>query len=376
MRILLVHFGELGYLGGVDVVIEKLAEAFAQRGFASGIVEMAPKGKPRRTLPSGVPVWTVTASTLPKLRRPRSWASFVRAAMQFRKILREFCPNIVHVHFPTSQCLPVVGAASLPHRWKLVATVHNSDIRVVPFREPAFKVWQRRLFNRADALTAVSQSLLNDTVELYDGIQSKFFVVHNGIGPKWFRLPLQSATKENYVLFVGRLDYVKGVDILLTAWKEIVSRIPSTELWIVGDGPERKKLETVARTLGASSNVRFLGPKAQDELPDLYRNARVVVLPSRREGLPLSLLEAGACGSICVGTRIPGIPEIIENGTTGFVIQPESPKELATAVLQSLQLSPDHVKQMRQAARDRIASEFSEERMIERYLRIFQATLE
>ncbi len=375
MRILLFYFAELGGLGGVEVAVVKLSEALAGQGLSSAIVEIAREWKPRRVLPCGTPVWGVAAPSSPTPRRPRSWASFVRSALQLQKILNDFRPDIVHVHYPIAQCYPVVGVSALPHSWKLIVTVHNSDIRVSPFEAPAIRVWQHRLFGRADALTAVSQSLLDDASELYDNFRPKARVIHNGVGPQWFQLPLQPDGKADYVLFVGRLHPVKGVDILLAAWKAISFQFPKTELWIAGDGSERQNLEVLASSLDISSDVRFLGPKTADELPRLYRDARTVVLPSRREGLPISLLEAGACGAICIGTRTPGIPEIIEDGVTGYLVQTESPEELARALARSLQLSSEESSQMRHAARARIARDFSEGQMIKNYMGLYKAML-
>jgi glycosyltransferase involved in cell wall biosynthesis len=373
MRVLLFHFAELGGLGGVEVAVATLAEALNLRGWSSAIAEIAPEGKPPRVLPNNIPVWSVAASSYPKLMRPRSWASFLRSTLQFRRVLQEFHPDIVHVHYPVAQCLPVVGLASFPRNWKLIVTVHNSDIRVSPVEAPEIAPWQRRLFEHADAITAVSQSLLDDASNKYEVFRSKAQVIHNGVGSKWFQLPLDSKPDADYVLFVGRLHPIKGVDILLHAWKSVSSAFPNTELWIAGDGPDRQSLEAVAATLNLSSPVRFIGRKSENELPLLYRNAKALVLPSRREGLPITLLEAGACGSICIGSRTPGIPEIIEDGVTGYVVSPESPEELAAALLTTLQLSPSQIAQKQKDARNRIASQFSEARMIDSYMSLYES---
>jgi glycosyltransferase involved in cell wall biosynthesis len=238
---------------------------------------------------------------------------------------------------------------------------------------PEIAPWQRRLFEHADAITAVSQSLLDDASNMYEVFRSKAQVIHNGVGPKWFQLPLDSKPDADYVLFVGRLHPIKGVDILLNAWKSVSSIFPSTELWIAGDGPDHQSLEALAASLNLSSHVRFIGRKSENELPLLYRNSKALVLPSRREGLPITLLEAAACGAICIGSRTPGIPEIIEDGVTGYVVSQESPDELAGAILKTLQLSPSQTAQKQKDARDRIATQFSEERMIDHYMSLYES---
>jgi glycosyltransferase involved in cell wall biosynthesis len=373
-KILLFYFCELGGLGGVEVAVRLLAGAFTERGRPSGIVELTEQWKPQRLLPSGIPVWGVSAPSYTTMTRPRSWASFLRSSWQFSRVIREFAPDIVHVHYPLSQALPVIGAQAIPHRWRLVVTVHNSDIRVSPFQEPRIRPWQARLFERADAVTAVSESLLSDATELYPCIQGKGHVIYNGVGSTWFRKPAADSSAEGkYVLFVGRLNEVKGVDILLQAWKQVCARFPAVQLWFAGDGPELENLQAGAKESGIVSNVRFLGRTNQTDLPDLYRKAEVVVLPSRREGLPFTLLEAGACGAITIGTKIPGIPEIIQDGVTGLLVETESSGDLASAISQILEMPAEQRYRMKEAAYKNVTENFSEETMISSYFKVFDS---
>lgn len=377
MKILLFHFMEMGDLGGVDVMISLLAHRFKESGHPTGIAELTKGLQRERRLPDGTHVWGVTVPSYPTLRRPRSWASFARTTAHFMSVIREFEPDVVHVHYPASQSLPVIGAHSLPHQWRLVVTVHNSDIRVAPHRDPDVRPWQKRLFERADAVTAVNQALLDDAVALFPTIASKGHVVLNGVGADWFQpLPERengAHVHEPYVLFAGRLHHVKGVDVLLNAWERVRRHAPDVRLLLAGEGPERSSLESLTENLGIRDSVLFLGRKEQKELCQLYANARAVVLPSRREGLPLALLEASAAGAICIGTRIPGIPEIIEDRVTGYLIAPESPDELSIAIRQALDLNVAARKQMQTAAQETIRNRFSEQQMVNNYLQLFQS---
>jgi L-malate glycosyltransferase len=376
MRILLFYFAELGGLGGVEVVVLNLARLFTERGHPTGIVELAPERKPKRVLQGEIPVWSVIAPSYPSIRRPRSWAALARATLQFQEVVTEFNPDLVNVHFPLAQSIPTVGAHFLPHRWRLVVTVHNSDIRVAPFDIPPIRVWQAHLFSRADWVTAVSHPLLEDTERLYPGLSAKAEVIYNWVGSAWFQpIPQPSDGERKFVLFVGRFHEVKGVDLLLRAWQSLAPHYPAVDLWLAGDGEDRRGLEQLARELGILGRVNFLGRKQQDELPQLYRSAQVVVLPSRREGLPLTLLEAGACGAVCVGTRIPGIPEILNDGTTGFLADPESPDSLVLAISRALDASPANASRMREQARRNVRQNFSEDKAIARYLDRFGALL-
>lgn len=373
MRILLFHFAELGGLGGVDVVVSTLARQFRQAGHEAGIIEIGKSFQPKSFTLDGTPVWRVIAPSEPTIRRPRSWASFVRTTAQFMSVVHEFHPDVVNVHFPLSQCLPIVGAHWLPHRWRLVVTLHNSDIRVAPFKDPAIVPWQDRIFDRADAVTAVNRALLEDAIALYPSIRSVGKVITNGVGEQWFRPLVGSANERGYVFFAGRLAHVKGVDILLKAWSHVHPDFPKTDLLLAGDGEDRESLKSLACELGIEDSVQFLGRKNHEELAGLYQHAQAVVLPSRREGLPLSLLEAGAAGAICIGSRTPGIPEIIQDGTTGYLTDTESVEDLSAGIKKALSLSASAQTQMKRAAQEAVRNRFSEQNMVGNYLKLFQS---
>jgi glycosyltransferase involved in cell wall biosynthesis len=376
MKILLFYFAELGTVGGVEIVVRELASSFSRRGHPSGIIELTREPKSRQETSDGTPVWGVTPPSYPKVSHPRSWASFARSVSQFRKITREFQPDIVHVHFPAGQSLPVVGALALPHEWRCVVTLHGSDIRVSPKQDPEIRPWQARLFAKADAVTAVSAALLDDATQIYPVIRSKGRVIPNGVLPRWFAVPpARRVVDTRFVLFVGRLHSVKGVDTLLKSWPHVNQRFSDTELWLVGDGPELASLQKQAAELGIESRVRFCGQLDQSELPILYRNAAAVVLPSRHEGMPLILLEAGAIGGIRIAANLPGIPEVMVDGENGFLVRPESSEDLSRAILSALELPEAADQSMRTAAQSFIRERFSEEIVVSNYLNLFESLL-
>lgn len=378
MKVLLCHFAELGSVGGVETVVRQLSAGLRARGHQAGVVETT-NGVTGKRLLSDIPVWSVKSSTYPVYQRPRSWASFARSTGQFLQVLRDFKPNIVNVHFPCSQALPVIGARLLPHDWRMVVTLHGSEIRNYPHTEPHFKDWQRRLLQRAEVVTAVSQSLLDDAIALYPFIQNKSQIIHNGLEEAWLEAVDKAGDDEEtsapYLLYVGRLHQVKGVDILLKAWAKIHSLMPETILRLVGDGPEMETLKSLAEELGITRFVEFTGAVSRERLAPLYRKARLVIMPSRSEGFPLTLLEAGACGALSLATRVGGIPEVIENGRTGFLVEPESVDALAAAIEDVMQLSEEERARIRKAARARVEERFSQEKIVSEYLELFTSML-
>ncbi|HEX8707728.1 MAG TPA: glycosyltransferase family 4 protein [Pyrinomonadaceae bacterium] len=379
MKVLLSHFAELGAVGGVETVVRRLLAGLTARGHSAGVVETTNGLTGKRLLGPQIPVWSVKSSTYPVYQRPRSWASFVRSAGQFLQVLRDFKPDVVNVHFPCTQALPVIGAHLLPHDWSIVVTLHGSEIRSYPFTEPHFKDWQRRLLQRADAVTAVSRTLLDDAVSLYPFIRDKAQVIHNGLEESWFADGgLMSVDERHapYVLFVGRLHQVKGVDILLKAWAKARQQLPQTVLRIVGDGPEAAAVKALAQELGITGAVEFMGTVERERLAPLYRNAQLVVMPSRSEAFPLTLLEAGASGGLSLATRVGGVAEVIEDGRTGFLVEPESVEALADAITNVMRLTVAERARIKRAARERIEERFSEARIVSEYLQLFASTLD
>jgi glycosyltransferase involved in cell wall biosynthesis len=132
------------------------------------------------------------------------------------------------------------------------------------------------------------------------------------------------------LLFVGRLHAQKNLQVLLRAAAELSSLWPNLRVVLVGDGPERGRLEGLTRDLGLEERVRFAG-EVPDVLPFLHA-ADLFVHPSRAEGMPGALLEAMACGLPCVATRIGGTVDIITDGEDGILIPPGDDRLLAGAI--------------------------------------------
>jgi len=158
---------------------------------------------------------------------------------------------------------------------------------------------------------------------------------------------------EGYV-FTGRLSREKGVDTLI----EAVAMVDHAELVIVGDGPEREALESLAGRL-APERIQFCGHVDKDEVQTRIRSARAAVLPARwHENMPLSIIEAHAAAVPMVVTNLGGSPELIDEGKDGFIVAPDDPHQLAAA-LRKLEDDPAGAHRMGLAGRAKVADQFS-----------------
>jgi glycosyltransferase involved in cell wall biosynthesis len=168
---------------------------------------------------------------------------------------------------------------------------------------------------------------------------------------------------------VGRLSVEKGVDIFLHAAARVFAHCPDTKFVVAGDGPDRAELDTLIDKLGIRDNVRMLG--RWDDMPALYASLDIMVSASRREGLPIAILEGMASRLPLVATAVGEVPTVIRDGCTGLLVPAEDPELLATAIIELL-LDPAKRKQLGSAARQLVEDDFSAERMTADYLRVYE----
>jgi phosphatidylinositol alpha-1,6-mannosyltransferase len=182
-------------------------------------------------------------------------------------------------------------------------------------------------------------------------------VCHLGVGPSsvaFVRPPL-----DGYALIVGRLvadERYKGHDALINAWPEVRARVPNAELVVVGDGNDRPRLERLAEERGVGDCVVFTGRASDAELAGWYRHASFFAMPSRNEGFGLVYVEAMRAGKACLAA--PGVAqEIIEDGTTGIIVDPEDAARLTHALIR-LFTDTQERERMGRAAAERVADTF------------------
>jgi len=265
------------------------------------------------------------------------FAASVRGA--FRRAVREFAPDVVFAPWAYPDGW---AAARLARRAGLpvVVQVHGSDVKLLD-RSAARRRRTAEALNAADGVVAVSRDLRDRVVAL--GVPAeRVTVIHDGVDAGVFcpgdRANARAAVNfpggwptAPVLLFVGNLVPVKGIDVLLRA----LPAVSPARLVVVGVGPELDRLTRQAAGLGVADRVTFLGSLPQSALPNWYRAADVFVLPSRSEGVPNVLLEAGACGTPWVASRVGGVPEI-PGHVSRRLVPPDDPAALAAAIADAL----------------------------------------
>lgn len=185
-----------------------------------------------------------------------------------------------------------------------------------------------------------------------------------------FRSTTSHKTRRNVVLAASRLVPEKGLDLLLRSIPRIIERVRDLEVRIVGEGPERPKLERTVRELRLTDVVRFTGWVRQEELVRHYNEAAVFVCTSFHEGGPRTVFEAAACQTPFVSTAVGLIPEVFSNGREGYIIQ-ERDSELLASKIEELLENPELRQEMGARGREVVERHFEWRKAVERYARAY-----
>ncbi len=257
----------------------------------------------------------------------------------------------LHNHIAKSSCTVAMlmsEMSGIPYSF----TLHGPDIFYEPYRWRLDEKIARARFVACISHFARSQAMAFSDPEHW----GKLHIVHCGVDPARYERPAMPAQAQ--LLFVGRLAGVKGVPMLLDAVRDLSADHPALHLTLVGDGPERSKLERRAREMGLTSRITFAGYRSQAEVADLLQTATALILPSFAEGVPVVLMEAMAARVPVVTTRIAGVPELVEDGVSGLLVPPGDAHALRMAIGRLL-YDAHLCRDMGVAGRARVQAEFA-----------------
>jgi glycosyltransferase involved in cell wall biosynthesis len=182
---------------------------------------------------------------------------------------------------------------------------------------------------------------------------------------------VRSIADESTVLYVGRLRTRKAVAVLLEAMALLAARRPDLRLVIAGDGEQAAALRRRAARGDLSGRVEFLGARSRDEVAAWYRRAAVLCLPSIYEGFPVTIVEAMAAGLPVVATRVAGVPEAVDHGATGLLVDPEDAAALATAI-ERVTEDIDARRRFGKQARDEFERRFTIRVVTDAHLKLYE----
>jgi glycosyltransferase involved in cell wall biosynthesis len=246
----------------------------------------------------------------------------------FFRIFKESCPDAVHVHnaTPTFYAAMPARLAGVPC---IVSTRHGLVARP---RKLVRELKYAAAAEFCDWIVGVCDSTANHLQEAHPRQTRKIVRIYNGIAQVSRVAKEQLPEKSGFTLmYLGRLAPVKNLGLLLKAFRDALSSRPDLRLWMVGDGSERAKLESLATELSIAGSVRFWGQ--QLDVAPFFSAADAFIMSSKSEGLPISLLQAFSLGLPAIVTSVGGMAEVVRLTKAGIAVSARDPSEMTAAIL-------------------------------------------
>jgi glycosyltransferase involved in cell wall biosynthesis len=286
----------------------------------------------------------------------------------FFRIFKESRPDVVHLHNPS----PTIYAAMAARLAGVPSVISTRHSLVAPPRRKVVELKYAIAATCCDWIVGICDATVNNVKSIRSIPARKIVRVYNGA------IPLTRVTKEQRppksgftLVYVGRLAPVKNHALLLNAFREALASMPDLRLWMVGDGSERKTMESLAAELGIAAQVTFWGQ--QLDVAPFFSAADAFIMSSKSEGLPMSLLQALSLGLPAIVTDVGGMAEVVRLAQAGFTVSPVDSAGMATAILR-LASSNAEREQFSKNAIEAFHYRFTLGTMVDAYMDLYRNT--
>jgi N-acetyl-alpha-D-glucosaminyl L-malate synthase BshA len=365
-------------VGGSGIIATELGKALALRGHRVHILSSEMPVRLGAFQP-GLFFHRVETPSYPLFREPQYLLSLANKIVQ---VSRDEQLDVVHAHYAiphataaylARQILAATGRAAAP---RVITTLHGTDITLLG-SDRSYSETVAFCIQESDGVTAVSQSLKNDTIREL-GITRDIRVIPNFLDCSVYRrfevgelCERLAPGHQKLLIHVSNFRPVKRTKEVVQIFARIRQDVRA-RLLMVGDGPDLVDCVALARSLGVSDDVQFLGE--QDQVVPLLSAAQVFLLPSSQESFGLAALEAMACEVPTVASRIGGLPELVEDGVSGFLHDPNDLEGMARSAILLLTDEALH-QRFAEAARDRAKARFCDSKIVPLYEGYYNETL-
>lgn len=300
-------------------------------------------------------------------------------ASKMAEIIDQEKLDVLHVHYAIPHAICAILARDIAdHKVKVVTTLHGTDITVLGIDE-TFKKMIKYGIEKSDAVTSVSNSLAMQTNEMIQ-TDKDIKVIYNFVDEKEYHPKTENNLRQQYniaddekvMIHISNFRKVKNVQDIIHTFKKVHEQTAS-KLLLIGDGPEYSAMKKLVHTLEISDSVLFLGK--QNNISEIISMADVMLLLSEKESFGLVLLEGMACGVPSIGTNIGGIPEVIEHGKTGYMVELGDTDQAATYALELLN-NPEKLEQFSNSALARVEDDFLSEKIVQQYINLYNEILD
>jgi len=359
--------------GGSGVVATELGKELALRGHDVHFISYALPI--RLTMTDRIYFHEVEVLTYPLFEYP---PYDLVLATKMAEVMTRFDLDILHVHYAIPHSISAYLAKMMLNERVVpfVTTLHGTDITLVG-NDRSYLPITRFGIEQSDAVTAVSEYLRRRTIEEFQ-VQREVIVVPNFVDCNVYGRSTDknlrskfAAPDEGILIHISNFRPVKRVEDVIETFS-LVRKKTKAKLLMVGDGPERPKAEWLANTHGIAGDVLFLGK--QNNMNEVLSISDILLLPSELESFGLVALEAMACEAPVVATRVGGIPEVVRDGTDGFLYDVGDVSSMAEGCLKILGDPPLRLA-MGEAARDRARREFCASEIVQQYEDLYVTTI-
>jgi glycosyltransferase involved in cell wall biosynthesis len=355
MRI--AHVVDSMEIGGAETLVSQMCRLQREEGHEPSVYAIAslgPLGEQMRA--EGFSVQANMGKHLPD-----AWRTF------FHKF-KELHPDVVHLHNPT----PTVYAALAARMAGVPSIVSTRHSLVAPPRRLIVELKYAFAATCCNWLVGICDATTNNMRCIHSVPARKIARVYNGAVPVVRTAENQWPLKTGFTLvYVGRLAAVKNHDLLLNAFRAALSSMPGLRLWMVGDGSERVRLESLAADLGISAGVTFWGQ--QLDVAPFLSAADAFIMSSKSEGLPMSLLQAFSLGVPAIVTDVGGMAEVVKLAKAGIAVSATDPAEMAAAILRMATGNAER-KQFSTNAAEEYHSRFTLRTMTDAYMDLYRTS--
>ena len=312
--------------GGVNEVILSLATQLRRRGYVPVI--SASLAEPATVRGTEV----VRLGVDPPFTHASNWFHLVKlfiifplVARRLLRFLRSRNIRVVNAHYPDLDVLYFVILKAIGlYKGKILLSFHGADVETLHSAKGLYKSAWQFLITHVDANTACSEALRQSLLKFVPA--AKVAAIHNASDIDLFLVDQRPAQVRRRILQVGKFEHKKGQDITLHALKLLRQTIPDAQLTLVGaEGPDLSHTRELIQQLELTGCTELHLNVRHEDVPDFMKGTDLFVLPSRKEPFGIVLLEAGASMLPVIAARVGGIPELIENGVTGLLIEPDNP---------------------------------------------------
>jgi N-acetyl-alpha-D-glucosaminyl L-malate synthase BshA len=361
--------------GGSGVVATELGQELAARGHDIHFISYAPPIRMNLHDPH-IHFHEVEVASYPLFDHPPYTLAL---ATKMLEVFESEALDLLHVHYAIPHSVSALLARSMaaPRRLPFVTTLHGTDITLVGSNLSYLPI-TRFSIEQSDGVTAISKYLLNQTLKEFE-IKRPIEVIPNFVNCDLYtRVPNEAQRAqwapggEPILMHLSNFRPVKRLTDVVEIFAQVRAKLPA-KLVLIGDGPERGAAEYLVRKKRLQKDVFFLGK--QNSVYEKLSSADLFLLPSQLESFGLAALEAMACEVPVIASNVGGLPEVIEDGVDGFLVEPGDVKTAARHAIDILSRS-DRGREMGQRARLNAKAKFCANDVIPQYERYYEQVLE